>query len=128
MAPDGDHAMTGGNRIDARIPHGADIDPAEHPPRQNAAVPDTQGFCHAHRPVRPAILSPAAEDRTDNSARDQRRASRMRLNGVAVARRNLVKPLFFAISLKRPSPAWAPSTCVPFSEIAWAQHSMVEPA
>lgn len=120
--------MARGNRIDPRIPHGAEIDPAQHAPRVTAAVPDTQGFCRTHQPVDPTIPGPAAEDRAEEGAEDQRRASRMRLNGVSVARRNCVKPLAFAIFASWPWPACAPSTCVPFSEIAWAQHSMVEPA
>lgn len=128
MAPQHKRAMARGNRIDPRIPHGAVIDPAQQAPRVTSALPDAQSFCRAHPPGGPAIPGPAAEDRADDRVQDQRRASRIRLNGVSVARRNCVKPLVFAISASRPSPAWAPSTCVPFSEIAWAQHSMVEPA
>ncbi len=128
MTPGGYHAMARGNRIDPRIPHGAQIDPAQHAPRVTAALPAAQGFCRTHPPADPAIPGPAAEDRADESAEDQRRASRMRLNGVSVARRNWVKPLALAISSSLACPACAPSTCVPFSEIAWAQHSMVEPA
>lgn len=128
MAPHDRHVILRGNRIDPCIPHGAEIDPAQHAPRVTAAMPDTQGFCRTHQPVDPAILSPAAEDRAEKGAEDQRRASRIRLNGVSVARRNCVKPLALAISSSLPCPACAPSTWVPFSEIAWAQHSMVEPA
>ena len=40
---------------------------------------------------------------------DQGRASRIILNGVSAARRNLVNPASVTTCLKRRSPAWAPN-------------------
>ncbi|TPE46699.1 hypothetical protein [Amaricoccus solimangrovi] len=49
------------------------------------------------------------------------------MNGVCVARRTWPKPASRRIRASRASPAWAPSTCVPSSEIACARRSQVEP-
>jgi hypothetical protein len=54
-------------------------------------------------------------------------ASRMRLTGVCAATRTWPKPALRQICASRASPACAPRTCVPFSAIAWAQQSIVEP-
>lgn len=59
--------------------------------------------------------------------RTQARASRMRLNGVSVARRQLANPASSTmISRKRFSPAWAPSA----APVSWANdvgtHTIVE--
>src|SRR5690606_20475663 len=57
---------------------------------------------------------------------DHRRISRTRLNGVSTARRKCVKPALRKTSVRRASPACAPSTWRPPSEIACAQHRVVE--
>jgi hypothetical protein len=57
-----------------------------------------------------------------------RRASRIRLNGVSAARRKCVNPAVRNTSARRASPACAPRTRCPPSEIACAQQSVVEAA
>jgi len=58
----------------------------------------------------------------------QRRASRIRLKGVSAARRKRVNPALRNTSASRASPACAPRTRFPPSEMAWAQQSVVEAA
>src|SRR5690606_41939455 len=58
----------------------------------------------------------------------QRRASKIRLNGVSAARRKCVKPALRNTSASRASPACAPSTRWPPSEIACAQQIVVDAA
>ena len=58
----------------------------------------------------------------------QSRASRTRLNGVSKVRRNRVKPALRNTSASLASPACAPSTRWPPSEIAWAQQMVVDAA
>ena len=47
-------------------------------------------------------------------------------HGVSAARRTVPSPAAWSTSSSCRGPAWAPRTCVPFSEIAWAQQSAVE--
>jgi hypothetical protein len=70
----------------------------------------------------------AAEAGRRESAADQSRASRIRLNGVSKARRKRVKPALRNTPASRASPACAPSTIRPPSETAWAQQIVVEAA
>ena len=68
--------------------------------------------------TKPALTS----DRNEN----QRRASMIRLKGVSTARRIVPRPADLSTSSSCRGPAWAPRTWVPFSEIAWAQHIVVD--
>jgi two-component system OmpR family sensor kinase len=56
----------------------------------------------------------------------QARASSTRLNGLSAARRQWPKPASANTAASRCSPACAPSTSSPPSEIAWAQQTVVE--
>jgi hypothetical protein len=58
----------------------------------------------------------------------QRRTSKIRLKAVSAARRKRVKPALRTTSPRRFSPAWAPRTRLPPSEMAWAQQMVVEAA
>ncbi len=60
--------------------------------------------------------------------RHQRRASMTKLNGVSAAVRIELSPAALSTLSSRRGPACAPSTCVPCSEIACAQHIVVDPA
>jgi two-component system OmpR family sensor kinase len=56
----------------------------------------------------------------------QARASSTRLNGLSAARRQWSKPASANTAARRSSPACAPSTSSPPSEIAWAQQTVVD--
>jgi hypothetical protein len=55
-------------------------------------------------------------------------ASRIRLNGVSVARRNRVKPASANTRASRVSPAWAPSARPTSCEREFGVHTMVDAA
>ena len=75
----------------------------------------------------PGLRMTGSHDRIPGTGKPgQRRASRIRLNGVSAARRKCVKPALRKTSASRACPACAPSTSWPPSEIAWAQQIVVE--
>lgn len=75
-----------------------------------------------------AILQTALGYGDDFESMQPALTSRIKLNGVALARRNLRKPAFLNTSASRASPAWAPRAVPTSSESECAQQSVVEAA
>jgi hypothetical protein len=114
--------------------------PVRLDPRRSIAKPDAHGFeeggesagssgAQAHFSGRRSACSREGPfGRVLPSRGCHRRASRIRLKGVSAARRKCVNPALRNTSARRASPACAPRTSLPPSEIECAQQIVVDAA